>query len=260
MKSIYNSLSIISAIALRQIKRFFRARARAISTILMPIMWLVLFGVGFSTTFRTLPFRQILGTSYLSFLVPGIVCMTMFTSSFMAGVSVIWDRQFGFLKEVLVAPASRTCIIVGRIIGDVSTALIQASIIMILGLVMTGYLNYVNIPLALLYCILIGIVGAGLGTIIALVVNSFETFQALVSFIVLPLNFLSNIFYPLKYMPTWFKILTLLNPITYSTDALRTLLINYTSIGLGVDSLVLIIFAIAMISICTILFRRTTVE
>ncbi len=151
-------------------------------------------------------------------------------------------------------------IILGRTLGDLTTSLIQALIIMIFGLTLCSTYNFTNIPIALLYCILIGIVSAGLGTILALAVNSFETFQALVSFVMLPLNFINNIFYPLKYMPTWFKLPALLNPITYVTDFLRTLLVEYTAIGLAVDSAVLIVFSIVILMIAVVLFRRTAIE
>ncbi len=253
-------ISVIGAMALRQLKRFFRARARALSTIMMPLMWLLLFGIGFSTAFRGVGFKNILGTSYISFLVPGIVCMTMFVSSFMSGISVIWDRQFGFLKEVIVAPAPRTFIIVGRVLGDVTTSLIQAALIMIIGVAIAHGLAICNIPIALLYCLLLGMIGAGLGTMLALSINSIEAFQALVSFIVLPLNFISNIFYPLDRMPTWFKVPALLNPITYATDALRTLLIGRGVLGLGLDTLVLIILACVVLMLAAYMFRRTSIE
>ncbi len=253
-------ISVVGAMALRQLKRFFRARARALSTIMMPLMWLLLFGVGFSTAFRTAELKAILGTSYISFLVPGIVCMTMFVSSFMSGISVIWDRQFGFLKEVLVAPAPRTFIILGRVLGDVATSLIQALLIMVIGVLLAHSLIIYNIPIALLYCLLLGIIGAGLGTMLALSINSIEAFQALVSFIILPLNFISNIFYPLNRMPIWFKIPALLNPITYATDALRDLLIHRSVIGLGIDALVLIVLACITTILAAFMFRRTSIE
>ncbi|NPA22792.1 MAG: ABC transporter permease [Crenarchaeota archaeon] len=253
-------ISVIGAMAIRQLKRFFRARARALSTIMMPLMWLLLFGIGFSTAFRGVGFRSILGTSYISFLVPGIVCMTMFVSSFMSGISVIWDRQFGFLKEVLVAPAPRTFIILGRVLGDVTTSLIQALLIMVIGIALAHSLYVYGIPVALIYCLLLGMIGAGLGTMLALSINSIEAFQALVSFIILPLNFISNIFYPLNRMPTWFKIPALLNPITYATDALRGLLIHRCVIGLGIDSIVLIVVACVVIVLAAYMFRRTSIE
>ncbi len=254
----------------RQVKRFFRARSRVVGMFVNPLMWLIFFGLGWSRIFNSSVVSSFFGgVDYLSFLAAGITVMTIFSTSFIAGMSVIWDKEFGFLKEILVAPASRKEAIAGRITGDSIVAVLQGLIILLLTFAVADNLKFSGVLPMMLIGFLSAIVFSSLGVSIALKMTSMEGFQMIVNILMLPLIFLSGAFYPVEVMPAWMKYLAYINPLTYAVDAARHVLINVpatittvslTKFSLLTDIVVLTALALTFLSIAMMLFERTTIE
>ncbi len=254
-------IETILVMAYRQLKRFIRAKSRIASSLALPVIWLVLFGMTFARMLNFPFVRQFLGgLDYLSFLVPGVVAMTVFTASFTSGISVLWDRQFGFLKELLVAPAPRFGIMFGRVLGDSIAALIQGLMIALLGKIIAPHLNLIGLPLALLYLLLLSIGFTSFGVALAMKITSPEGFHAITSFIMLPLMFLCNTLYPLNIMPSWMRILSYANPLTYAVDGVRYSLTGVSTISPILDLTILVTFALSMTMFASYMFSKATVE
>jgi len=244
----------------RQIKRFLRARSRVIGSIVQPIFWLIFFGLGFSGTFRTVPGGINRNLDYLPFLVPGVVMMSVFFGSFMSGISVIWDREFGFLKEVLVAPVPRDATILGRALGDSTTSVIRGILILLLASVLAPSINLAGIPVVLVSMILVALSFTSFGIIIGSKMRSMEGFQLINTFLSMPILFLSGAFYPVQTMPTWMRAIAMINPLTYGVDAARIALTGTGVNSLMVDMIMLLVTSVIFISISAWVFRRTTIE
>jgi len=243
---------------LREVKRYLRDRTRIVSSFVQPLLWLVIFGAGFGTRFA------IPGGNYQQYLFPGIIGQTLLFTSMFMGISVIWDREFGFMKEILVAPISRFALFIGKMVGDSTDALIQGIIVFGLGALLgisvdpIGFL--VSIPVMLL--ITFGLVSIGL--IIASFMGSLESFGAIQTFINLPLFFLSGALFPIngplaQGVPEWLKVASSLNPLTYGVDALRSILLGgtYASLNpLWLNMAVVGGFDVVIIAIGTWAFTR----
>jgi ABC-2 type transport system permease protein len=244
----------------REVKRYFRERVRPISSFIQPALWLLIFGSGFAGLARgtALP----LGMSFQVFLFPGIIAQTMLFTSMFMGISVIWDREFGFLKEIMVAPISRGSIFLGKMFGNSTDAIIQGIITFFLGILIQVPLNLLLFLLALPLMIMMtfGLVCIGLS--IASSMTSLESFGVIQSFVTLPLFFTSGALFPLNtpLTPEWLQIIGHLNPMTYGVDALRTVVIGanpfYTLFPLYVDVIVIVAFDAVMMIIGTLLFSR----
>ena len=243
---------------LREVKRYLRDRTRIISSFVQPLLWLVIFGAGFGMRFA-LP-----GGSYQQYLFPGIVGQTLLFTSMFMGISVIWDRDFGFLKEVLVAPVSRMTLFLGKMVGDSTDAVIQGVIVFALGAVLGIAID----PLAFLICLPImmlitfGLVSIGLT--IASFMGSLESFGAIQTFINLPLFFLSGALFPISGplavgVPGWLQAASAFNPLTYGVDALRSILLGGTYAALQplwINLAVIVGFDVVMIAVGTWAFTR----
>ena len=254
-------MSVVYVLAYRQLKRFLRARARIITSIVNPIIWIIFFGLGWANAFNFPMARMIFGgLDYLTYLSSGIVAMAVFSASFIAGISVIWDKQFGFLKEILVAPASRSGAIIGRILGDSIIAVIQGAIILGLSFTIAHSLRVSGVPQALGYSFILAIGFTSLGIILALKISSMEAFQMIISFLMLPLVFLSGAFYPIKFMPTWMKWIAYVNPLTYAVDGMRYYLTGVSSFDPLLDLGLLVALTIVFLVIAARLFEKTTIE
>ncbi|MBI2971793.1 MAG: ABC transporter permease [Candidatus Aenigmarchaeota archaeon] len=241
----------VYAIWLREMLRMVRARSRIIGGLAMPFFWFVFIGAGIGSAFST-P-----GMDYTAFLAPGILGMvTLFTSIF-SGVSVMWDRQFGFLKEILVAPVSRTSIVIGKTLGGATTAVINGVIMLAisvaLGAVQPGYGILVAVPLMFL----IAVCFVSLGLAIASRMKSMEGFQLIMSFLVMPIFFLSGALFPLQSAPTWMKLLSYADPLTYGVDGLRNALLGSGMFPMWLDVSVLAGFTVALILAGAYLFRKS---
>jgi ABC-2 type transport system permease protein len=206
-------------------KRFSRSRSRVIATIVQPLFFLTIFGIGFRTAL--IPGMS---SDYLYFLAPGLITMAIMLSSMYTGISVLWDRKLGFLQEVLVAPVNRLSIIVGRTLGGATTALIQGLIILFIAIALgVPISNIAGFILALIFMILIAFTAVGSGLIIASKLEDHEGFQIVMNLVVMPLFFLSTAFFPIAtnpIIPSWVKIISYFNPLFYMVDGLRGSLIG----------------------------------
>ena len=243
----------------RQVKRFLRSKSRIIGAIFMPIIWLIFFGMGWSKVFD-FPYAKTIfgGVDYLSYLVPGVFAMSVFMGSSMSGISILWDKQFGFLKELLVAPSSRAEGLAGRVFGDSLVVSLQGLVILLISIPLTSSLKLSGIIPAILVGILLAITFASVGISMALKMGSQEGFQVIINFIMMPLLFLSGAFYPIDTMPNWMKCLSYIDPLTYAVDACRYFLIGVSKFSVWFDIGALSILAIIFLGIAMVLFERTT--
>jgi ABC-2 type transport system permease protein len=243
---------------LREVKRYVRDRTRIVSSFMQPLLWLLIFGVGIGASLRAVP---VPGLSYQQMIFPGIVGQTLLFTSMFMGISIIWDKEFGFMKEILVAPVSRFSIFIGKMVGDSTDALIQGVIVLFLGLALgigvDPFTFLACVPVMLL--ITFGLVSIGLT--IASFMGSLESFGAIQSFINLPLFFLSGALFQVQSLPQWMQDISTLNPLTYGVDALRTIILGgawqpYQLQPLVVDLGVIVGFDVIMIAIGTWAFGK----
>jgi len=240
---------------LREMKRFFRAKSRVIGSLAMPLLFLAFLGLGFSR--MALP-GIAPGIRYMQFLVPGIIGMSMLFSSTFAGLSVLWDREFGFLKEIMVAPVSRVSIVLGRIAGGATTALIQGLLILVIA-VAAGFRipSLFSILLAVAFMLLISITFIGLGLIFASNMKDIHGFSLIMNFIIFPIFFLSGALYPVENLPRIVRYLSYADPLTYGVDGLRSALIGSSFLPLGADLLISGGFALLMVAAGAYFFERS---
>jgi len=252
-------LQAIYIMWLRQMKRFVRSRSRIIGTIVQPLFFLFILGYGFSRA--TLPG---LTGDYVPFLAPGMVAMAILFSSMYTGVSVLWDKKFGFLQEILVAPVSRFSIIIGRTLGGATTAVLQGTIVLIIALFMGVPVSSTGgFILAYIFMILIGLTSVGFGLIMASKMDDFEGFQIIITLIIMPLFFLSSALFPIatnKDIPEFLITLSYANPLFYMIDGLRGSLTNMNYVLNPLINLVVVsIICIIMLGAGSYLFNRTEV-
>lgn len=248
-------LEAIYIMWLRHMKRFIRSKSRIIVTIVQPLFFLLIFGMGF----RDLPIANFEG-EYIHFFAPGIVTMSILFSSMFAGISVLWDREFGFLQEVLVAPISRFSIIIGRTIGGATTALIQGCFILIIAIALgTPISGYTGMTLTIIFMILIAFSAVGFGLILASIMRDFQSFPLIMNLLIMPLLFLSSAFFPVSTNKTLLTI-AYFNPLFYMVDGLRGSLIGveYTIIKNPLINLVIVFFiALAFLAIGSYFFNKS---
>ncbi len=254
-------MRVFTTMVYRELKRFSHSRARVLGSIINPLIWLIFFGKGWAGVFDNPMAAPIFGgVDYMTYLVPGIVAMTVFNMSFMQGITIIWDKQFGFLKEILVAPASRTEAILGRITGGAIMALIQGVIILTLSFALAD-LKVSGVLPAFGLGFIVGIAIAAMGVAIALRMTSMEGFQMVIMMIMLPMTFLSGAFYPIRTMPEWMQWLAKINPLTYAVDGSRYYLAGVApTFGITTDWLVLTALAAVLVGVAAFEFRRATIE
>jgi ABC-2 type transport system permease protein len=241
---------------LRQLKRYFRSRARMIGSLGQPILFLLALGFGLGPTFA----RAGRG-DYVQFLAPGIVTMGILFTAVFSGIEIIWDRQFGFLKETLVAPVSRFEIVLGRTLGSATVALIQGSIVFLVCLA-AGFrpAHPLLLPLALLFMVLIAIMCTAIGTAVGSVLEDMQGFQLIMNFIVLPLFFFSSALFPVPDLPGAVRLLVQLNPLSYGVDGLRGALSDSGFVfGVATDFAVLGSLAAILLAIGAYLFSKIEV-
>ncbi|GAH59856.1 unnamed protein product [marine sediment metagenome] len=195
---------------------------------------------------------------YIRFLVPGIIGMSILFSSTFGGLSVLWDREFGFLKEIMVAPVSRVSIVLGRIAGGATTALIQAVLILGISYIM-GFkiINISSIFLAIVFMILIAVTFLGLGLIFASKMRDMQGFSIVMNFVIFPLFFLSGALYPLENFPVWLRYISKLDPLTYGVDGLRAALIGVSSFSIFYNFIFMVIFSSVMILLGAYFFEKS---
>jgi ABC-2 type transport system permease protein len=207
---------------LRDMKRFWRDTPRRVGLFFQPLIYLFILGIGLQSAFRLFGQGD---TRYVTFIYPGIIGMTVLFTAVFSAISIIWDRQFGFLKEVMVAPTPRSSMALGKVLGGGTTAFIQGGVLLAL-----AFLPYfLGFSLSTLYkvialipvILIIALSMTSLGVVIAARMRSFEGFPIVINFILLPMFFLSGAMFPLQGLPGWMNVLTKIDPLTYAVDAIR---------------------------------------
>ncbi len=249
------SAQAVYVLWLRDMKWFLRARARIISTFVMPFFFLTILGVGLGGMIQ-MPG----GESFIDWLAPGIVGMAILFSATMSGVSVLWDKQFGFMKEILVAPVSRLSIMLGKTFGGATTSIIQGLLLFfiagLIGVKMPGVAGFL---LAFLFMVILALGFVSLGLAIASRLDDPVAFPIVMNFLVMPLFFLSGAFFMINTAPGWLQTFAYFNPVTYGVDGLRGAILggSYSQFPLWLDFAVLAIFSLLMILLGAYLFKKT---
>jgi ABC-2 type transport system permease protein len=245
-------MNAIYILWLRQLKRYVRSKPRIIASLGQPLLFLLGLGFGFGPIFQ----RAGQG-NYIQFLAPGVIGMTVLFTSIFSGIELIWDRQFGFLKETLVAPVPRVLIMIGRTIGGATVAMIQGLIVVAI-CVAAGFrvTNWSALPLAILFMLLVSVMFTAMGTAIASVLSDFQGFQLVMNFLVMPIFFLSGALFPLAGLPKVMEIVADLDPLSYGVDGLRVSLIGVGHFGASLDLLVLSLVTAALLGAGTYLFSK----
>ncbi len=246
----------------REIIRYIRDKIRIVSTLFQPLMFLFIFGVGLRQTLAQGNF----GVDFIQFMYPGIIAMSVMGVAFFSTISTVWDREFGFLKEILVAPVSRTSIAIGKTLGATTIAALQALILLILAPFIGISIHLAIIPELFLFMLLLSFAISGMGLLIASLMKTTESFGLLMQVLIFPMFFLSGAFFPLTAVPTWMAILSKINPLTYGVDAFRQIILNaqippeiIKSIVLypiHINALFLAVFSAVMISAAVFAFNR----
>jgi ABC-2 type transport system permease protein len=249
-------MDIIYTIWLRNMKRFSRSKSRIIGSISMPIFFLLFLGFGLNSVVQ-LPEG---GGNYIEFLIPGMIAMSVLFTSVFSGIQVIWDKQFGFLKETLVAPVSRLEIMLGQTFGGATTAVIQGFLIMVfslfIGLHLLGFTGFLT---AFVFMVLIGISFTAFGIAIASRMEDMTGFQLIMNFVVFPIFGLSGALFPISSLPEWVIPITLLDPLTYGVEGIRYGLTGVSQINPLVCLTVIGSFTVAMTVLGAFLFRKIKV-
>ncbi|MBF0472845.1 MAG: ABC transporter permease [Nitrospirae bacterium] len=221
---------------LRQLKKYLRSKSRIVGSLGQPLLFLIALGYGLNSVFQ-----QAGQGSYLNFLSPGIIAMSIIFTSIFSGMEVIWDRQFGFLKETLAAPISRFNIMIGRTLGGATVATMQGILVMLISLLF-GFrpVSWINMIPAIGIMFIIALLFTSLGTMIASLLEDMQGFHLIMNFLVMPIFFFSGAIFPLQGLPKVLVIIVRINPLSYGIDALRILLINVGHYGLGIDTIVLL--------------------
>jgi len=247
------AMSAIYILWIRQLKRYVRSRARIVGSLGQPLLFLLGFGLGFGPVFQKAGHG-----SYMQFLAPGVIGMSILFTAIFSGIELIWDRQFGFLKEVLVAPVPRLTIMIGRTLGGATVAMMQGIIVLLICL-LTGFrpASLAALPLALLYMALIAVMFTALGTAIASGLSDFQGFQLVMNFLVMPTFFLSGALFPLNGIPKALAVVAAVDPLSYGVDGMRgALLGGGYHFGAGTDLLVMSLVAAALLALGSYLFSR----
>jgi len=247
-------VNAIYVLVIRELIKFFRERARLISTLARPVIWLFLVGGGMS---RLVTPGE--GVSYIQFIFPGILGMTILFSSIFSSISIIWDKEFGLMKEILVAPVSRLSIVIGKALSGTIVSSIQSAIILMLFPLLGIKMGALSILYVIAIAFLLSFTISSLGIIIATFYDSFESFSAIMNFIVMPMFFLSGAMYPVNKLPEILKHISQINPLTYGIDALKHAMFQNSSMvdfSLFTDLMVLSVLSIVFVTIASLIFER----
>lgn len=236
-------MTAIYILWLRQLKRFIRKKATIVGALGQPIIFLLAIGFGLSPVFAKAG-----GGDYIQFLAPGIIVMTVLFTSIFTGLEIIWDKQFGFLKETLVAPVSRYQILLGKVLGGATVAMIQGTLVFLITLA-AGFRpeSWLSLPIAFVFLFLVAILSSAMGAAISARLDDMQGFPLIFNFLVQPLFFLSGAIFPLRDLPSVLNLVTRINPFSYGVDGLRyafngaNVFSPFLSIGvLGVASLLML--------------------
>lgn len=236
---------------LRELKRYFRSRARMIGSLGQPLLFLLALGFGLGPVFQKAG-----QGNYFQFLGPGVIAMSILFTAIFAGIQVIWDKQFGFLKETLVAPVSRFNIMLGKTLGGATIAVLQGVIVFFLAVIVGFRPDLTLLPLTLVFMALIAIFFTALGIAIASMLEDMQGFQIIMNFVVQPTFFLSGALFPLANLPKVFSYIVAVDPLSYGVDGIRDTLTKVTHYGLSLDGIVLGILTVIILAIGAFLFSK----
>ncbi|MCX5748755.1 MAG: ABC transporter permease [Candidatus Saganbacteria bacterium] len=254
-------LRAIYILWLREMKKFTRAKERIIGSIAMPFMFLAFLGFGFGK--MSIPGLD-KNISYMNYLVPGTIGMNMLFSSMFAGISVLWDREFGFLKEIMVAPVSRISIALGRIAGGATTGMIQGILLFFVSFSLGFNISYLPlyriVPgffLMIVFMVLMALVFLSLGLSFASNMKDAQGFELIINFVMFPLFFLSGAVSPISNLPVWIRVFSYLNPLTYGVDGIRWALLGSSHFHIFYDLFISTLAAFFMVSLASYFFERS---
>lgn len=256
------SFQAIYTIWEREIIRYWRDKMRIVTTIIQPLMFLAIFGTGLRSALAS----SSLGIDFLKFVYPGIIAMNVAGVAIFSTISTVWDREFGFLKEILVAPVSRTSIALGKTLGATTIAATQALLLLILAPFVGVSLHLVFIPLMIVFMLILAFTVSGLGLLIASLIRSLESFGLIMNLLVFPMFFLAGVFFPLNSVPTWMRVISVFDPLTYGVDALREIMLRsqvspaelarITLHTPAANVFYLVIFSVVLISAAVVAFNK----
>ena len=240
---------------LRQLKRYFRSKSRIIGSLGQPILFLVALGFGLGPVFQKAG-----GGNYIEFLSPGIISMSILFLAMFSGIEVIWDRQFGFLKETLVSPVPRWQIMMGRTLGGATVAIMQGVLVFAISFLVGFRMeNWALFPLALVFMAMIALLFTALGTAIASVLEDMHGFQLIMNFLVMPIFFLSGALFPVENLPKVLETLVRINPLAYGVDGLRGTLGGVAQFGLFADFWIMAVIVAILIGVGSYMFNKIQV-
>ncbi|MGE5239751.1 MAG: ABC transporter permease [Chloroflexota bacterium] len=250
------NVNAVYVVVAREFIKFVRERGRLVSTLARPLLWLFLVGGGMSRLVTA-----DMGIPYTQFLFPGIIGMTILFSSIFSSISIIWDKEFGFMKEMLVAPVSRFSIVVGKALSGTVVSTIQAGLILLLFPIIGLALSPLQILSILSMSALLSFCLSSLGILIASFYESFESFSVIMNFIVMPMFFLSGAMYPVKLLPHLLGLVSRLNPLTYGVDALKYMVFTEKKFlthdfSLGLDISVILGCSAVFVILAAYVFER----
>lgn len=237
---------------LRDLTRFSRDRAQILGGLSRPLLWLVVLGAGMGPVVR-----EIGQTRYMDFIFPGVIAINLLFAAFLSAISIIWDREFGFLKEILVAPISRTAIALGKAASGSTIAVIQGLIVVAFGPLVGVRLSLVQLVGMVLFMFIIAFACTSIGILLASKISSFEGFGVISNFIIMPMFFLSGAIFPIDSLPTWLDVLVRLNPMTYGVDGLRAIVLGVHTFPMWFDVGFMAGFATLMLAWAVRMFTRT---
>ena len=238
---------------LRDLKRYFRERTQIMTGLFRPILWLFALGLGLRPAMKVIE-----GVDYIEFIFPGMIAMSLLFASMLSAISIIWDREFGFLKEMLVAPVPRTSIVIGKCLSGATIATMQGCIVLLFSPFLHIPITPMSVLLTVIWMFLISFSLTSLGILIACRMTSFEGFGAIANFVVMPMFLLSGAMFPILGLPVWLMFLVRINPVTYGVDLIRGLLINLHHISYLTNMVTIVGFGIVMVTIASLAFSKRT--
>jgi len=246
-----NQVEAMWALTWRDLTRFLRDRSQVLGAIARPVLWLVFMGKGLSSSVHLSG-----GLSYQHFVFAGAIAMAVLFAGTFQGVTIIWDREFGFLKEVLVAPISRVTIVLGKTLSGTAVTVVQGCLTLLFAPIVGLHIGVTS------FAALVGVIAvlslgmSAMGVVLATRMQTFEGFGIISNFVIMPLYFLSGGVFPVESLPGWMAILVRINPVTYGVDLMRHALAQPAVFGLGLDLAVLLGFAATMVALALVWFRR----
>ena len=235
----------------RDFIRYFREKSQLYGSLSRPVLWLFVLGLGLRGSASGIG-----NVNYTQFIFPGIIAMTAIFTSIQSAISIIWDREFGFLKEILVAPVPRTSIVIGKGLAGTTLSLVQGCIIILL-----APLVHVNIPLVNIVPLIITLAVmsfglTGIGIVIAARMTSFQGFGTIMNFVIMPMWFLSGALFPARNLPSWLNVLVRANPLTYGVDLVRRLVLGFSYHSPWFDFVFLVCFGALTVAAAVFFFNR----